>query len=107
MFSCVFIFSRSRAKRSHKFKKGSRFEINLENYFFDFRACCPEVYFLLKYLWCLEIRAAVLSITAVNMGVTLTAATCVIFAELHYTPGVMVQAEDRIFGFSNFLGHSC
>ena len=42
-----------------------------------------------------DIRVALLSITAANMGITLTAATTVIFAELHYTPGIMVQAEDR------------
>ena len=29
------------------------------------------------------------------MGVTLTAGGTVIFAELHHTPGVFAQAEDR------------
>ena len=49
-----------------------------------------------KFQNCDDYVAAVLSITAANMGITLTAAQLVIFAELFWNPGVLCQAEDRV-----------
>ena len=40
-------------------------------------------------------RIAILSITAASLGVTMTAASTVVFAEVHWTPAQMLQAEDR------------
>jgi len=42
-----------------------------------------------------DVRVALLSITACGQGLTLTAARLVVFAELHWVPGLMLQAEDR------------
>ena len=42
-----------------------------------------------KFQECDECLAAILSITAVNAGVTLTAANLVVFTELFWNPGVI------------------
>lgn len=43
-----------------------------------------------------SVRMAVLSLTACSTGLTLTSAKAVIFAELYWNPGTLLQAEDRI-----------
>eukprot|EP01022_Parablepharisma_sp_SALTPOND_P029228 TRINITY_DN728_c0_g1_i12.p1 TRINITY_DN728_c0_g1~~TRINITY_DN728_c0_g1_i12.p1 ORF type:complete len:603 (-),score=97.59 TRINITY_DN728_c0_g1_i12:519-2327(-) len=43
-----------------------------------------------------ECKIALLSLTASSQGVTLTASSTVVFAEMNWTPGIMEQAEDRV-----------
>lgn len=42
-----------------------------------------------------EVKLAVLSIKAAGVGLTLTAASLVVFGELTWTPADIIQAEDR------------
>ncbi|KAM9346996.1 SWI/SNF-related matrix-associated actin-dependent regulator of chromatin subfamily A-like protein 1 [Symphorus nematophorus] len=49
-----------------------------------------------KFQFSTKTCVAVLSITAANMGLTLHSADLVIFAELFWNPGVLIQAEDRV-----------
>jgi SWI/SNF-related matrix-associated actin-dependent regulator of chromatin subfamily A-like protein 1 len=43
------------------------------------------------------LRLAVLSITTCSVGVTLTSSRILVFAELYWNPGILLQAEDRIY----------
>ncbi|XP_015262092.1 PREDICTED: SWI/SNF-related matrix-associated actin-dependent regulator of chromatin subfamily A-like protein 1 [Gekko japonicus] len=55
----------------------------------DRQSLCQEFQFSEKY------SVAVLSLTAANMGLTFSSANLVVFAELFWNPGILIQAEDR------------
>ncbi|CAJ1387731.1 unnamed protein product [Effrenium voratum] len=42
-----------------------------------------------------DLQVALLSITACGQGLNLQVCSTVVFAELHWTPGILMQAEDR------------
>lgn len=44
----------------------------------------------------IQTDVALLSVTACGTGVNLTRASVALFAELHWSPGAVLQAEDRI-----------
>lgn len=52
-------------------------------------------YFCKKFQENPDYKLAILSITAANAGINLSAATLVVFGELFWNPGILVQAEDR------------
>nr|XP_023019905.1 SWI/SNF-related matrix-associated actin-dependent regulator of chromatin subfamily A-like protein 1 [Leptinotarsa decemlineata] len=52
-------------------------------------------YFINKFQLDDKYKCAILSITAANAGITLTAAQMVLFAELHWNPSIISQAEGR------------
>lgn len=55
-----------------------------------------RTYFCKKFQENDDYRVAVLSIVAANAGLNLSAANLVVFGELFWNPGILVQAEDRV-----------
>ena len=53
-----------------------------------------------------EVVVALVSMTAGGEGLSYTAANVVLFAELHYVPGIMLQAEDRAHRLSSIAARN-
>ena len=54
-------------------------------------------------LFILKCKIAILSLTASSLGLTLTATSTVIFAEMSWTPATLLQAEDRAHSKYTFI----
>lgn len=52
-------------------------------------------------------KVALLSLTAASQGITMTSAFTVVFAEIHWTPAIMVQAEDRCHRLTQVNNVTC
>lgn len=50
-------------------------------------------------------RVAILSVTCASSGINMVAASLVIFTELYWTPGVLLQAEDRTHRIGQKASH--
>lgn len=59
--------------------------------------CDQRKYFVDKFQADESYACAILSITAANAGITLTAASLVIFAELHWNPSVSILLSNFAF----------
>ena len=56
-----------------------------------------------KYFYISQTDVALLSLTACGTGLNLTRANVALFAELAWSPGLVLQAEDRIHRCVYFL----
>lgn len=54
-----------------------------------------------------NMKVAILSLTAASQGITLTKASTVVFVEMHWTPAIMLQAEDRCHRVSQKNNVTC
>lgn len=62
-------------------------------------------YFIDKFQYDNTYKCAILSITAANAGITLTAAQLVLFAELHWNPSVCSVMIYRYTSYFSYLAY--
>lgn len=52
-----------------------------------------------------HLRVAILSVTCASSGINMVAASLIVFAELYWTPGMLLQAEDRAHRIGQKASH--